>query len=62
MPSIIGSWKTHYNSWKQFPKNLLILNYDKILLNPKKEFLKLKKFLEKMLNLKINENKFSDAV
>ena len=31
MPSIIGSWKTHYNSWKKFPKNLLILNYDKIL-------------------------------
>ena len=62
MPSIIGSWKTHYNSWKQFPKNLLILNYDKILLNPKKEFLKLKKFLERILNLKINENKFNDAV
>ena len=62
MPSIIGSWKTHYNSWKKFPKNLLILNYDKILLNPKKEFLKVKKFLERILKLKINENKFNYTV
>ena len=62
IPAIIGSWKTHYNSWKRFPKNLLILNYDKILLNPKKEFLKVKKFLEKILRLKINENKFNKSV
>ncbi|RPG06257.1 MAG: hypothetical protein CBE27_000705 [Pelagibacteraceae bacterium TMED267] len=62
MPSIIGSWKTHYNSWKKFPKNLLILNYDKILLNPKKEFLKVKKFLERILKFKINENKFNYTV
>ena len=62
MPSIIGSWKTHYNSWKKFPKNLLILNYDKILLNPKKEFVKVKKFLERILKLKINENKFNYTV
>tara|TARA_Y200000002_G_C22522125_1_gene596000 strand:+ start:27 stop:866 length:840 start_codon:yes stop_codon:yes gene_type:complete len=62
MPSIIGSWKTHYNSWKKFPKNLLILNYDKILSNPKKEFLKIKRFLERILKFKIDENKFNDAV
>ncbi len=62
MPSIIGSWKTHYNSWKKFPKNLLILNYDKILSNPKKEFSKIKRFLERILKFKIDENKFNDAV
>tara|TARA_B100000900_G_scaffold389922_1_gene383194 strand:+ start:407 stop:1246 length:840 start_codon:yes stop_codon:yes gene_type:complete len=62
IPAIIGSWKTHYNSWKRFPKNLLILNYDKILLNPNKEFLRVKKFLEKILKLKINKNKFNKSV
>ncbi len=62
IPALIGSWQSHYNSWKKFPKNLLILNYDKILLNPKKEFLKLKKYIERILKFKINEKRFSNAI
>ncbi len=62
IPALIGSWQSHYNSWKKFPKNLLILNYDKILLNPKKEFLKLKKYIERILKFKINKKKFSNSI
>lgn len=62
IPALIGSWQSHYNSWKKFPKNLLILNYDKILLNPKKESLKLKKYIERILKFKINKKKFSNSI
>ena len=39
--TVISSWKNHYNSWKQFKKNYLLIKYEDLIQDPHKEFNKL---------------------
>ena len=39
-PTIISSWKSHYNSWKKVNKNYLLIKYENLLNNPETEFKK----------------------
>ena len=41
IPQFISSWKTHYNSWKRFPKNNLMIKYEDLLLDTKNQILRL---------------------
>ena len=43
-PTLIGSWKTHYNLWKQTKKNFLLVKYEDMLNNPNSEFRKVINF------------------
>ena len=49
-PTLISSWKTNYNSWKNTSKNLLLIKYENLLSNPKLEFDKIIDYLKKILN------------
>jgi len=62
LPQIIGSWKTHYNSWKNMKKNYLLIKYENLLLNPKKEFRKITNYLQKLLNLKFSNTLINKAI
>ena len=60
--TLISSWKNHYNSWKKFRRNLLIIKYEDLIDNPEKEFLKIRKYLSKILNYEIDDLKFHNAI
>ena len=55
LPTIISSWSNHYNSWKKFNKNYLLIKYENLLHNPEKEFFKITNFLNLIGNYKFNE-------
>tara|TARA_B100000287_G_scaffold326888_1_gene311278 strand:- start:24 stop:629 length:606 start_codon:yes stop_codon:yes gene_type:complete len=62
LPQIIGSWQMHYKSWKGMKKNFLLIKYENLIKNPKKEFLKVCIFLEKVLKTKFTEKQINNAV
>ena len=61
-PTLIGSWKSHYNMWKQMQKNFLLIRYEDLIDNPIKEFSKIIRFIEKILKFKIDDKKIAKAV
>ena len=60
--SIMGTWSDHYNSWKNFKKNYLLIKYENLLYNPKEEFLKITKYLNLINGYKFEENKIMEAI
>jgi hypothetical protein len=62
LPQIIGSWKTHYNSWKNMKKNYLLIKYENLIINPKKEFKKVTNYLEKLMGLNFSEELIDKAI
>ena len=60
--TVISSWGNHYNSWKQFRKNYLLIKYEDLIQDPHKEFNKLAEYLSKLLNLKFEAKKIELAV
>ena len=62
LPQIIGSWQTHYRSWKNMKKNFLLVKYEKLVENPIKEFEKIRNFLENILKTKFTDIEFNKAI
>ena len=60
--TVLGSWKNHYLSWKEFKKNYLLIKYEDLLSNPQAEFHKLSEYLSKHLNVKFENDKINHAV
>ena len=60
--TLISSWGQHYNSWKNFKKNFLLLKYENLIKDPYKEFSKLREYLYNILNLSFSDNKFRQSV
>ena len=52
IPALISSWSNHYKSWSKVNKNYLLVKYEDLLKNPRKEFLKITEYLEKITDLK----------
>ena len=61
-PILLSSWGTHYNMWKQSKKNYLLIKYENLLNNSFHEFEKIKNYLENIMNIKINREKFENAI
>ncbi len=62
LPTIISSWKNHYNSWKKLNVNYLLIKYENLVINPIKEFTKITKFLEKISEFKFHENNIIKSI
>ena len=60
--TLISSWKNHYNSWKNFKKNFLLIKYENLINNERNEFLKIRNYLEEKLDLKFSDSKFDKAI
>ena len=50
--TLISSWNNHYNSWKNFSKNYLLIKYEDLEENPKKLLKNSLIILKLILNLK----------
>ena len=61
-PTIISSWKNHYNSWKKMKKNYLLIKYENLLNYPEVEFKKISSFISKFLDLKFDEEKILNSI
>ena len=62
LPHVIGSWKTHYNSWKLIKKNYLLVKYEDLIEKPELEFKKIANYLEPLLKLKFTHDNISKAI
>ena len=62
IPTIISSWSNHYNSWKKFKKNNLLIKYENLLINPESEFLKIAEFLKNLIKIKINSSQVYNTI
>ena len=62
MFTLIASWKTHYNSWKNFKKNYLLIKYEDLVSNPHEEFTKISEYLSNLIKIKIQNDKILKAI
>ena len=60
--TLITSWKNHYNSWKHFPKNKILIKYEDLIDAPYETFLKLIMFLNKIINTNIDNKLIQEAI
>jgi len=61
-PTLISSWKTNYNSWKRTSKNLLIVKYEDLIVNPKSEFDRIINYIERLLEVNFDKKKVDNAL
>ena len=60
--TLIGSWKTNYNSWKFFGKNFLLVKYEDLILNPNTEFKRIANYITNTTNIKFSEEQIKKGV
>ena len=61
-PQFISSWDNHYNTWKQSKKNYLLIKYEDLITKPFEEFNKIKEYIEKIMSINIEKEKFINAI
>ena len=62
LPQIIGSWKTHYLSWKKMSKNYLFVKYEDLIQNPKDEFSRIADFIGKLTKINFSKNQINTSI
>lgn len=62
LPTLISSWSTNYQSWKNMSENFLLIKYEDLLMDPDNEFAKIVKFLSSILNIEFNKNIITEAI
>ena len=62
LTQFVGSWKTHYLSWKNMKKNYLLVRYEDLVESPKNEFTKIADFVGNLLKLKFTEDQIDNAI
>ena len=62
LPTVISSWSNHYNSWKKFKKNYLLIKYENLLNDTHNEFNKIVKYLNQNMKLDFNEDQINKAI
>ena len=55
--TLLGTWDEHYKFWTQNNENLLIIKYENLIINTKKEIERIVIFLRKFLTIKIDDQK-----
>ena len=62
VPTIISSWSNHYNSWKHFNKNYLLIKYEDLIKEPEREFFKITNFLSSIAGFNFNKQKILKTI
>lgn len=57
IPTLIGSWSEHYNSWKNTKKNYLLIKYEDLLNNTENELKNISEYLKKFFNFNLDNRK-----
>lgn len=65
LPTLISSWKIHFNSWRNLTKLkefYLLVKYEDLIKNPTNEFLRITNFINKISNLKFDEKNILKSI
>ena len=62
LPTVISSWKNHFNSWKKIKTNYLLIKYENLLNKPEEEFSKITNFLEKISDFRFDKKNISTSI
>ncbi len=62
LPQIIGSWQTHYKTWKIMNKNFLLIKYENLLNAPNSEFKKIANYFERLFKTKFTNEQIEKAI
>ena len=62
LETIIGSWKTHYMSWKNSRKNYLLIKYENLLNNSESEFRKISKYISSIFKTNFSDKQIEKAI
>ena len=57
VPTLISSWKTNYQSWKNKSKNYLLIRYEDLVNNPFESFKKICEYISKLMDIEIKDEK-----
>ena len=61
--TVLGNWADHYNSWKKFNiNNLLIIKYEDLLKDTKFQVMKILKFLSNYREIEYSDKKIDNAL
>ena len=55
IPQLLSSWSNHYNSWKKFPNNYLLIKYEDLVSDASKEIMRIAKYLSNYFEYEISE-------
>ncbi len=55
IPQLLSSWSNHYNSWKKFPNNYLLIKYEDLVSDTSKEIMRIAKYLSNYFEYEISE-------
>ena len=58
----ISSWKNHYNSWKLFRKNYLLIKYENLIKNPFLEFNKICNYLKHLIKIEFSDKQINLSI
>ena len=61
-PTYISNWSNHFNSWKNFKKNYLLIRYEDLIKDPQTKFKELASYLSKLLEIKIHNEDINYAI
>tara|TARA_E500000178_G_scaffold175128_1_gene174116 strand:+ start:361 stop:1239 length:879 start_codon:yes stop_codon:yes gene_type:complete len=62
IPQLLSSWKNHYNSWKRFPNNNLLIKYENLIKDPIKEISNLIKYLDQFYDISISDDEINKII
>lgn len=60
--TLLTSWSNHYNTWKSFPKNNLLIRYEDLSSDPHKYFTKIIKHLNQIYGSKFDKKKIEKSI
>ena len=60
--TLIGSWGTHYNSWKNTKKNFLLIRYEDLIINTEKELRRIIEYLKIFFKINVSDEKIIKAI
>jgi len=62
LTQFVGSWKSHFLSWKNMRKNYHLVKYEDLVQDPKNEFTKIAIFIGDLLKLRFSEDQINKAI
>ena len=62
VPQLLSSWKNHYNSWRKFPKNNILIKYEDLVFDTKNQILRLIDYINNFTKISISDHDLDKIV
>ena len=62
VPQFLSSWNNHFNTWKKFPKNNLLIKYEDLIRNIDHEIKRIINFLSSFIKIEISQKEIDSII